>query len=784
MSPRIPAAVVAPSLARQLTAGAVLLAVVLAGLAAWGGVGVVRGTAGVVLAVAGAAVLLRAARTAGARTLGPAGSVTLARGVLVVGVAALTGSDGAGRVALVVLASVALVLDVVDGPVARRTGTATALGARFDMETDALLLLVLSVHVALVSGAGWVVALGLMRYAYAAAGRVLPWLDGDLPVRRSAKVVAAVQGVVLVVAAARVLPTLVERAVLALALAALLWSFGTSVAHRWRVAGEHPFRRRAAAAGLLTVAAVVLVGGILVLPTDPLALEPSAFVRLPLEAVVGAAVLAVLPARPRRVVAVLAGVVLALVGVLKLLDLGFRTFLDRPFDPVSDRVLLGNAREFVQGAAGAAGAVAATIGAVAAVAGLLVATAWAVARLGGLAARHRAVTLPGAAVLAAAWLVIWAGAGIPPVPGVPLAAADGVAQVRDRIATVPAAIRDDRAFAAEAAQDAFAGVPADGLLTALRGKDVVFAVVESYGRSAVEDPAMAPRIAPVLAAGDRALGAAGFASRSGFLTAPISGGGSWLAHATLFSGLRIDDQGRHDRLTASDRLTLTRAFRDAGWETTAVMPGTTRAWPEASFYGHQRVHARDGLGYAGPPFSWSPMPDQYALAAFSRLEYDRPGRGPLLAEIALTSSHAPWTPVPPLLPWAQLGDGSVYAPHARGQRAFESIFSGDTAGIRADYLGSLAYSLRSLLGWVERSGAGAADPDDLVVVLLGDHQPVTAVTGPDAGRDVPISIVTRDRAVLDRVAAWGWTPGLRPPPDAPVWPMEDFRDRFLTAFGR
>jgi hypothetical protein len=57
------------------------------------------------------------------------------------------------------------------------------------------------------------------------------------------------------------------------------------------------------------------------------------------------------------------------------------------------------------------------------------------------------------------------------------------------------------------------------------------------------------------------------------------------------------------------------------------------------------------------------------------------------------------------------------------------------------------------------------------------------ITGPDAGRDVPISIVTRDRGVLDRIAEWGWQDGLRPGPQAPVWPMEDFRDRFLTTFG-
>jgi hypothetical protein len=72
--------------------------------------------------------------------------------------------------------------------------------------------------------------------------------------------------------------------------------------------------------------------------------------------------------------------------------------------------------------------------------------------------------------------------------------------------------------------------------------------------------------------------------------------------------------------------------------------------------------------------------------------------------------------------------------------------------------------------------------DRLVLIFLGDHQPAPIVTGAGASRDVPITIVTRDRAVLDRISGWGWQDGLKPGPQAPVWPMDAFRDRFLTAF--
>ena len=68
-------------------------------------------------------------------------------------------------------------------------------------------------------------------------------------------------------------------------------------------------------------------------------------------------------------------------------------------------------------------------------------------------------------------------------------------------------------------------------------------------------------------------------------------------------------------------------------------------------------------------------------------------------------------------------------------------------------------------------------------IFLGDHQPAAVVTGENASHDVPITIITRDRAVLDRISGWGWQDGLKPGPQAPVWRMDTFRDRFLTAFG-
>src|SRR5690606_19124180 len=134
---------------------------------------------------------------------------------------------------LVALTAVALALDAVDGYVARRTGTASALGARFDMEVDAFLLLVLCLLVAPWAG-GWVLAIGAMRYAFVVASWLLPWMRAPLPPRYWRKVVAATQGVVLALAVADVLPRPVMTAVLAAALALLVESFGHDVGWLWR----------------------------------------------------------------------------------------------------------------------------------------------------------------------------------------------------------------------------------------------------------------------------------------------------------------------------------------------------------------------------------------------------------------------------------------------------------------------------------------------------------------------------------------------------------------------
>ena len=362
------------------------------------------------------------------------------------------------------------------------------------------------------------------------------------------------------------------------------------------------------------------------------------------------------------------------------------------------------------------------------------------------------------------------------VPGTPVAAASATGQLAERGRRLVAGPGEQRAFEAACATDALRGLDPHQLLAGLRGKDVVVAFVESYGRDALTAPDYAAPMAATLDGATGRLAAAGFSARSAYLTSPTSGGGSWLAHTTLLSGVWVDNVRHYASLTSSDRLTVVRAFRDAGWRTVAVMPGNHGDWAERTYYGFDQVYDARNLGYRGPDLGWASTPDQYSLAMFERVEHGWPGRGPLFAELALVSSHAPWPIIPEVIDWDAVGDGAVYQSDAPAA-APDAIWAQGRDTVRTAYRRSLEYSLGSLVSWVETYG-----DENTVLVVLGDHQAAPLLTAPGAGRDVPITIIAGDPAVLDRVASWAWTPGMRPEPAAPVWPMDAFRDRFLTAF--
>jgi hypothetical protein len=518
-----------------------------------------------------------------------------------------------------------------------------------------------------------------------------------------------------------------------------------------------------------TALAALLIWFALVAPDQLGRFTPAAFLRIPVEGIILVAVLVVLPPRPRRVAAAVTGLLLGIVTVVKIVDMGFFEAINRPFNPAADWPYFASAEGLLAVSIGRTAAI--TFLTLAAVVGaaVVVFTPFAAIRLARLAARHRTNTLRTAGTLGVVWVLC-------AVLGFQVAASSAAGIAYNQVRQIHAGLTDKAALAKAAAGDRFHDVPAADLLTGLRGKDVIIAFVESYGRVAVQDSTFAPPIDAILTAGTTQLRAAGYTSRSAFLTSPTFGGISWLAHATLQTGLRIDNQPRYDDLVATDRFTLSDAFKRAGWRTVADAPSNEKTWPEGStFYHYDTIYDGHNVGYQGPRFSYAAMPDQYIVSAFQRLELGL-GHRPVMAEIDLVSSHTPWAPLPRMVDWNAVGDGSIYDPMPAQGQTPTAVWR-DANQVRAAYGRSIQYSLTTLISFMQHT----TDPN-LVLVLLGDHQPATIVSGQNASHDVPITIIARDPAVTDRIAGWGWQDGLLPHPDAPVWPMEAFRDRFLTAY--
>lgn len=545
------------------------------------------------------------------------------------------------------------------------------------------------------------------------------------------------------------------------------------IKRRWE--DGHPRAARGVSLGV-TLVALALVVLALLLPNKREQFHVAAFLRIPVEALLGAAVLIALPRRPRIVVAALGGAALGALTVLNLTDIEFNQYLGRSFDVILDWQLLDDARSYLADTLGGTVALLAAIGVVLLVLALLALIALATVRVGNFLGRDRSRATRALLVLSALWMTC-SSLNVQ-FHGIPVASEHTVTMLKYHEQALRSTIRDERAFAKTAKADAFGATPGSQLVPDLRGKDMIFTFIESYGRSAVEDPIMAPGVDRTLDASTAALAKAGFRAKSGWLTSATYGGGSWLGHSTFMSGLWVDNQNRYRTVTSGDHLTLTEAFRKTGaWDTVGIMPGVQKGWPEAKWYGLDKVYNAFQMGYRGPKFSWSTMPDQYALEAFQRLAHGKKHDKPLTSFVILTSSHQPWAPIPKMVGWDRLGDGSVFKGiEAQGTRP-QDVITNPTRS-REEYGKSVQYSVTALTQWLQRYGT-----DDTVLVVLGDHQPIARVSGDHASRDVPVSIVAKDPKVLDKIASWGWTEGLRPAHDAPVWKMSAFRDRFLTAYG-
>ncbi len=457
---------------------------------------------------------------------------------------------------------------------------------------------------------------------------------------------------------------------------------------------------------------------------------------------------------------------LLMLAVLAFANEAVARILDRPLDLYFDLWHVPNLLGLYLDAAGkwrGSAVVAAAAGALAALLALLAVALAAIEQ--GVRLRGRAVASILAGVVGLALIAVPLGTG-GLVKSAVATAAWQQAGATWRVFAVLHGI--DRRYAAMLA----APEPKPGPLPGLEGHDVYLIFVESYGTIGLDEPAYRAALAPALADFEATTKAAGYFLASSRVLSPTYGGGSWLAHGTMASGLKLD-QLLSELVVNSDRVSLPRYLAAAGYRTVEVMPGIKQPDPEGPFWGFDRHYYGAELGYTGPQFGWFDIPDQYTLQQFSARELT-PGHGPLYAQIVLVSSHTPFAPVPPYL--ADWSDAGKFAsvPQADWARIYAQP---DWSDLDQPYLDSIAYDLTTLGAWL-RGLAGAP-----LVVILGDHQPPDLTRGGNPLWTVPIYVLSRDLDLVRPFVDLGYGEGAAPPRRADPEGMEKFLGEFLAAYG-
>ena len=388
------------------------------------------------------------------------------------------------------------------------------------------------------------------------------------------------------------------------------------------------------------------------------------------------------------------------------------------------------------------------------------------------------------------------------------------------------------ALAADAADRLGAAPHFRGDLAALRGADVLLVFAEAYGAVTLDRPPIAAALADAREHLATAIAISGRRAVSARVVSPTFGGASWLAHAAVLAGVDTRDPADYALLLTTDRPTLVRHFAAHGYRTVGWMPGLQRPWPEGRFYGFDRIADADSAGYAGLPFGFWRIPDQASLA---RIHVDelggsfgeagepgeaggagegfggagrapqrgpgpgsspdlagdtapdaptyRPGapaetaatrRSPRLVVFPTVTTHAPFAAIPPLREdWSRLLHADAF--NREEVDAAEGQPVSWTEPLPA-YLASMRYQFGWLADYLARHAA-----QELVMIVIGDHQPVGTVSGPDQPWDVPVHVIASDPALLARFEAAGFITGLTPP-QQPLGPMHELTQLLANAF--
>ena len=298
-----------------------------------------------------------------------------------------------------------------------------------------------------------------------------------------------------------------------------------------------------------------------------------------------------------------------------------------------------------------------------------------------------------------------------------------------------------------------------------RSPHVYFILLESYGKVILKRPELRKKILPALRSLEDTLKKNGWHGASAFSTAPVTGGGSWLSHSTILSGVKIANEPLYDQFIRNDYPTMVTFFKEQGYRTFLLHPAD-RARPGLSLknpYNFDEMVTFRDLNYQGKSYGWGIIPDQYSLN-FTNEQYLQQSDDPVFLYFTTLATHVIWSDnaIPPLVEdWRMLNkpsetDRKVSEDHPgegflfRVKRVFSQPYK------PGNFIKLLKYDLDILRDFILNE-----IPENSIVVIVGDHQPPLLTERGD-GTETILSILSTRHQLTDFYAEIGFKPGLIP----------------------
>jgi exo-beta-1,3-glucanase (GH17 family)/cellulose synthase/poly-beta-1,6-N-acetylglucosamine synthase-like glycosyltransferase len=317
--------------------------------------------------------------------------------------------------------------------------------------------------------------------------------------------------------------------------------------------------------------------------------------------------------------------------------------------------------------------------------------------------------------------------------------------------------------------------PAGQVLSGLNGHDMTLMFLETYGAVLYDLPEAQRATQQSRSALEQAIRDSGREVVSAFYKSPTTGGASDLAHMSVLSGIDLTDPRKHDVLLTTRRPTLMKVFQHAGYETFGLYHSVSWDWAERSYYGFDVYLSGLEMDYRGPALGFWKIPDQYAAAKIEQLHPRTGAARPRFTLFATISTHFPFNQVPPYQPdWQRLLGPEPFDAAAVARAQAEPV---NWTHMRPDYYRTINYAHTWLAGYFSQP-----EPRESVYLMLGDHQPTGTVTGEEPSWDVPVFLVSRDKAILDRFRAIGFSDGLTPR-RRPLGGLHDLTAHVLDGLG-